>query len=145
MRAKVGHFVVVSALAFWLGGLTFYAGIVVPIANRLLGSDQQGLVTQQVTNYLNAIGVAALVLLFGNGMLVRSRALMLVAGILTLAQAALFVIHQQLDRLLEARSAGFDHSYFYAVHERYLIVVTIQWLTGLAALWYVLSTRKSSQ
>jgi hypothetical protein len=53
----------VLALAFWQGGFMFYGAVVVPVGAVVLGSHhEQGLVTQAVTNYLNAAGVVALVL-----------------------------------------------------------------------------------
>jgi hypothetical protein len=55
---------VVLALAGWWGALTFYGAVVVPEGTEQLGSQTQGLVTQQVTRTLNLIGVAAAALSF---------------------------------------------------------------------------------
>jgi hypothetical protein len=139
MRATIRLYLVVSLLAFWLGGLTFYAGVVVPIANRVVGSDQQGLVTQQATNYLNGIGVGVLAVLLGHALIVRSRALLVVVALMSAAQVALFLIHGQLDAMLD--SSAVDAGDFYAIHRRYLIVTAGHWLAGLAALWIVLAPR----
>jgi uncharacterized membrane protein len=54
-------------IMLWWGGLTFYSAIVVPIGTNVLqSSEQQGLVTQQVTKYLNALGLVAAVVLAWN-------------------------------------------------------------------------------
>ncbi len=45
------------AWAIWWGGLSFYALFVVPIGTEIVGGFEQGLITQRVTNWLNAIGV----------------------------------------------------------------------------------------
>lgn len=58
----VGRVIVVVAGAVWLGGLTFYAAVVIPTAHDVLGSHREvGFITQQVTERINAIAVVALV------------------------------------------------------------------------------------
>src|SRR5687768_15958646 len=111
MRETVRLFSVMALLALWLGGLTFYAAVVVPIANRIVGTDQQGLVTQQATNYLNWIGVGAIGWLLANALLVRSPPLFATAMILGLTQAGLFVIHSQLDQMLAPPAADLGGFY----------------------------------
>jgi len=46
---------VLLLFAVWWGGLTFYAAIVVPIGTELIGASEQGFVTQQVTQWHNAV------------------------------------------------------------------------------------------
>ena len=47
-----------------MGGFTFYGGVLISTANQVLGSERDvGFVTQQVTNWLNFIGVLALIIL----------------------------------------------------------------------------------
>ena len=42
------RFLVVVALMFWLGGFTFYAGVVVPVGTRALKSPmKQALITRR--------------------------------------------------------------------------------------------------
>src|SRR5437763_1192968 len=49
-------------LMFWLGGFTFYAGVVVPIGTDVLASSvEQGRITRQVAVWLNVACAAALV------------------------------------------------------------------------------------
>src|SRR2546428_9021513 len=56
------RFLVLAALMFWQGGFTFYAAVVVPVGQQVLGSDlEQGFITRQVTQWLNVAGAVALV------------------------------------------------------------------------------------
>ena len=69
-HAEVGRrFLVVLALGFWLGGFTFYAGVVIHAGHRVFGSAREtGFLTQQVTTWLNFSGWLALAILFWNGL-----------------------------------------------------------------------------
>ena len=50
MQVLIRQFLVMSAVALWLGGFTFYALVVVPTGTDVLGgSVEQGFVTQAVT------------------------------------------------------------------------------------------------
>lgn len=128
------------ALALWWGGLTFYALVVVPIGTDLFGSIEQGFITQQVTNWLNAIGLGALTLLLWNLIVTRSRLLAVTWFAMALSLGALSLLHLRLDALLggdvEAPSIDVD---FYDIHRVYLLVTATQWLAqalhlaGLAA------------
>src|SRR5437764_12169532 len=63
------RFLVILALGFWLGGFTFYAGVVIHIGHRVFGSAREtGFLTQQVTGWLNLSGVLALGILFWNAL-----------------------------------------------------------------------------
>src|SRR5882757_5404654 len=58
------RFLAVAALMFWQGGFTFYAAVVVPVGQDVLGSHlEQGFITREVTWYLNIAGAAGLALL----------------------------------------------------------------------------------
>src|SRR5258708_34600224 len=60
------RFLAVAALMFWQGGFTFYAAVVVPIGQNVLGSHlEQGFITREVTWYLNIAGAVALAFLAG--------------------------------------------------------------------------------
>src|SRR5258708_24657032 len=63
-RRDLLRYAVVLALAGWWGALTFYGLVVVPEGTEQLGSQTQGLVTQQVTRTLNLMGVAVAALVF---------------------------------------------------------------------------------
>ena len=56
------RYLVLAALLFWQGGFTFYAVVVVPVGQEVLGSHkEQGFITREVTKYLNWAGAIALV------------------------------------------------------------------------------------
>src|SRR5437764_15421395 len=64
MATLFRRFLVLAALMFWQGGFTFYAAVVVPVGQHVLGSHAaQGFITREVTRYLNLAGAAALVFL----------------------------------------------------------------------------------
>ena len=53
--------VAIAALAVWLGGLVFYATLVIPAGAEVLGGHTAfGFVTREVTNRLNLLGSAVL-------------------------------------------------------------------------------------
>jgi hypothetical protein len=61
MTCFVRRFLVLIALMFWQGGFLFYAAVVVPIGQSVLGSHlEQGMITRQVTTYLNLAGCISL-------------------------------------------------------------------------------------
>jgi len=132
-----------AAFAFWLGGLTFYAIVAVPVGTEVLGGAvAQGFVTQAVTQRLNLVAVGALAAIAWNalgtsitrGPIVGTWLVMLVA------QAVLFAIHPSLDRLLEpAAHIVVEPARFYATHRVYLLVTAAQWIAGAAHLVLVVS------
>lgn len=138
------------ALFFWQGGFMFYGGVVVPIGSAVLGSErEQGFITRQVTNYINLAGAVALAvwawdLAAGRGGSCVGRRLRwaIWAG-LVLSLAVLAWLHPQLDRLLKPEDAVIlNRRAFRALHERYLIVSTVQWVGCLAlSAWMIQSWR----
>jgi hypothetical protein len=139
MLILLRRFLVLAALMFWLGGFTFYAAVVVPIGQEVLGSHlEQGLITRQVTNYMNlASGVA--VLLLGWDVAAardpsagRRRARWL-SWVGVLAFLALLVwLHPRLDALLDLDEVRLlDAKRFRTLHRWYLWVSTFQWTCGL--------------
>src|SRR5215469_3439353 len=60
------RFAVLLMFALWMGGFTFYTLIVIPTGGKVLdgGERDVGFITQQVTIWLNWIGVAALPVFF---------------------------------------------------------------------------------
>ena len=62
----IRRFLFIAAVAFWLGGFTFYTSVVIPVGTHTLGSVRQGFITQQVTGWLNVAGAFALPLVFWN-------------------------------------------------------------------------------
>jgi hypothetical protein len=122
-------------LSLWMGGFTFYAAVVVPVGQDVLGSHrEQGFVTRRVTDYLNASGAIALLVLAWDTLASRAqrtleRRLRLGAWIgLAGTLAVLVWLHQRLDALLDPDSFSIrDHRSFYALHRWYLLTSTVQW------------------
>ena len=131
-----------AALAFWQGGFTFYATVVVPMGEEVLGSSiDQGFVTQRVANYLNLAGAVALPLLFWDVAAVKKKSRLRAASWLVMAVSLglLAGMHAYLDQFLDAESKSvMDHSRFYFAHEVYLTVCAVQWASGLVFLFTTL-------
>jgi hypothetical protein len=131
------RWVALAAMTAWLGGFTFYSAVVIPILHDELGGLDAGVITGQVSNYLNAFGVGAVVawcvLLAVEraegtrwARRVRAALLALTAAIL----AGLIALHPVLD----ARLAAGSMRGFYPLHQVYLIASTVQWGVNLALL-----------
>lgn len=136
---------VLAALAFWQGGFSFYATVVVPVGQEVLGSHRdQGFVTRNVTNYLNFAGGIALLPLawdawFPGGTVRRwQRVRRLAWGGMGIALVALIWLHVRLDALLEPQGANIlDPKTFYGVHRWYLWASAFQF--GCAVIYGVLA------
>jgi hypothetical protein len=129
---------VLAALLFWQGGFTFYAAVVVPVGQEVLGSHvRQGLITRRVTGYLNLAGAVALVPLAWGAAACRAGRLRRLLWLCWLGMALLLAwlawLHPRLDALIdvEARSI-LDRQDFRPLHRLYLWVSTFQWAIGLA-------------
>ncbi len=128
------------ALAFWLGGFTFYSAVVIPVLHDRLGSPlETGLVTQRVTDALNLLGVATitlgwLVILFEEpsqqSATGRRRWVMRALAVTTVCLVILMALHRVLDRRLDAA----ERHGFYPLHRLYLWVSTVQWVANLSLL-----------
>ncbi|MEP6859203.1 MAG: hypothetical protein ABJE66_01185 [Deltaproteobacteria bacterium] len=126
--------------AIWWGGFTFYAAVVVPTGQRVLGSaTAQGFVTQPVSNWINIIGAVVIagscwnmVSARRNASLPVRRALVISWAVLAIAEVVLVVLHPRIDAMLDTttRSIAVDRSVFYAMHRGYLLVATAQWLAA---------------
>jgi hypothetical protein len=138
--------VVAMSVAYWLGGLLFYASVVIPTAHEVLGSHREvGFITRRVTVWINLIACCALVVLLGDLLAGRPaaaprRGIWLTWGLLAAAQAGLIVLHPRLDRLLDpATHSILARASFYPVHRVYLLLVTMQLAVGVVHIWHVLS------
>jgi hypothetical protein len=139
MLSAVRQYLVVLAIALWLGGFTFYALVVVPTgADVLGGSVEQGFVTRVVTLHLNRIALGALLILLWNVVVQRGKLLTATWLGMLLAQLALFAIHPRLDGMLDPTTHDVA-SDFHLLHEVYLWIAAIQWGLGLAHIWAVLA------
>jgi hypothetical protein len=140
----IRRYVVMLVMAMWMGGFTFYALIVIPTAEAVLGSERQtGFITQQVTRWLNLIGLVALLTLLWN---VRSSwkskyprlrlGLLLCWTLMFLAQAGLFITHPFMDKLLDPQTRAIHgHGQFANLHQIYLTFATTQWIAALSYIW----------
>ncbi len=141
------RFLAACGLAVWLGGFTFYGAVVIPMGEQVLGSHRPvGFITQQVSEWLNLIGVVALVLLLANMAaewrgLSGWRKLGLAATwlIMAVGLAALFALHPSLDAVLQRESQEIvNYDRFLLLHRYYLAISTLQWSAGLLHAWCLL-------
>jgi hypothetical protein len=99
------RFITVVALAVWFGGFTFYSTAVIDTSQKVLHSHlRAGLITQQVTNWLNWISIPTLAICAWNWLSLRKHERRLWVFILGVAlvgmmamQVALFPTHRVLD------------------------------------------------
>ena len=135
----------IASFATWFGGFGFYVSIVVPIGTDVLGTPfAQGMITRQVTNWLNLFsGIAFTSMLLESVMSWRQSApwlrriqlglcLLLIASLI-----ALVVLHPALDAMIDFEAGSVtDSDEFYNLHRIYLWVSTVQWLA--AWIWLVI-------
>ena len=145
MKTLLRRYLVLLTLAFWMGGFTFYTGVVIRVGNQVMGGERDvGFITQQVTNLLNWIGVLSLVILAWNAWLERRGIPRLMLGLSWLAmaatQAGLFLNHAELDRMLDTDTHKIHNplATFFNWHRLYMTVATAQWLAALGYLWFVI-------
>ncbi|MBY0230552.1 MAG: hypothetical protein K2W96_14805 [Gemmataceae bacterium] len=138
MRA-VWRYLVMAAFVFWLGGVTFYMAVVVPIGTEVLESGRrQGFITRRVTGAINLAAAAALALLLLDLLASPGRRRWRVGLWLVMAacQAALFWLHGVLDAHLDPSDLSVaDQPAFWQRHRVYLWLHTAQWLAALGFLW----------
>lgn len=128
-------------LSVWMGGFTFYSAVVIPVLHESLGSLDTGFVTQQVTDYLNYIGVGAVLVWWTAAGVerrdgparVRAVRLLLLAAT-TLILVGLMALHRVMDGRLETGSLRG----FYPLHRVYLIASTVQWFVNLGLMTVLL-------
>ena len=146
-RGAIGRFLVIAAIAFWLGGFSFYSGVAIPMGVEVLGTHKAvGFITQRVTNWLNVCGVVALTILLANtlamwkgrGKLLRYTLLATWAA-MAMIEIELIALHPVMDRLLTAQPVReiLNPDRFDLLHHVYLISTTVQWLFGMIHVWCV--------
>jgi hypothetical protein len=135
-RANWVTYVSVLVTCFLIGGLTFYAAIVVPAATSVWGASDQGFVTRLVAWRFNALATPAwCALLVLNGKNAGRWMRMLMVTML-LIQVGLWVSHYSLDSLLDvSQRAVTEESVFYVRHQVYLWLTTAQILVGWGLVW----------
>jgi hypothetical protein len=148
----VRRFLFVSAVAFWLGGFTFYGSVVIPTGIKVLhGHVKQGFITRQVTEWLNVSGAIALPILLWNTLAIwsargpRTRCILVATwAAMAAVQVELFLLHPALDRLLDPQAREvLDYGRFDMLHRLYLTSSTIQWAAGLLHVWCAVAGKES--
>ena len=141
----IRRYIVLLMFALWMGGFTFYTLIVIPTGGKVLGGERDvGFITQQVTNWLNWLGILALLVLAWNALAEgRGIARMLLAFswlAMAVMQAGLFLIHPVLDHMLDTATHKIHNPMvtFFNWHRFYMIVASAQWLAALIYLWLAL-------
>lgn len=130
-----------SFALFW-GGLTFYTGFVVRISHDVLSDPMDGgLITQRVTVLLQDLGVVTVGFMGLNSWQVRQQAsrfgnvLLIVTAILALSLLGLFLVHAQLDAVIDvANNDIIDPDQFDTGHRRYNQLTTVEWIASLVYL-----------
>ena len=138
---------VIAAVAWWLGGFTFYAGVAIPMGVEVLGSHKAvGFVTERVTNWLNFGGVIALAIFLWNMAVSRHaggkwtrRTMLLTWIIMAVIEVELILLHPRMDRLITTHPHRMilDDDKFDLFHHVYLISTTVQWALGALHVWCV--------
>jgi hypothetical protein len=121
------RFLVLIAFAFWQGGFTFYASVVVHIGLHV-DRQVQSEITKYVSIYLNIIGAIALTVLAWDLLPVdpsawRRGIRLVMWSVMLLMLGALIGVHVQLMR-----------EFSKPIHDLYLWASTVQWGAGLVYL-----------
>ncbi len=141
------RYLLLTTFVIWWGGFTFYALAVVPSGHSVLKSRmRQGFITEQVTRKLNILGV--LTLSFIAAELCRKQRKKETFRIATawaswtgmaVTLVMLIWLHEKLGALLDFdRRTVLDDAQFYQMHRIYLLVASVQWLSGavfLPVMW----------
>lgn len=137
------RFLLLCAMGWWLGGLTFYSLVVIRAAHQIVGNHTKvGFITQKATTGLNAIGVGALALMLWNGWASwrgsrpwTRRGLAAAWLTAAAAHAWIYVLHGRLDAMLDFQARRVhEGAVFHGPHELYLIATGIEWGAGLVYL-----------
>ncbi len=120
------------AWAVWWGGLTFYGAVVVPIGAQVIGSVEQGFITQRVSLWIYAFTILYLMLVlpdvWRHGRLIHRIAWGTAIGMFP----GLWFLHRHLSAMLDpATRTIHDDAPFYSWHAIYLWLIAVQWLCGL--------------
>lgn len=137
MTTMMRRLLALAVLAFWQGGFTFYASVVVPMAQAQIGHTRQGFITRHVTDYLNVSGAVALLVLVWDSATptpaARARRLRWISWlVMALTLVVLVWLHGRMEGLLEVEDVNVvDRPTFRGYHRCYLWVNTVQWSFAL--------------
>ena len=146
------RFVTLLGAGLWLGGFTLYTAFVIPVGHRQLSAGKFGFVTGEVTALLNEVAAIALVLLLvnlvmewkrmGNALRWAGAGAWLLSAFAT---AGLYFLHRAIDGALDYKVREIlDRNRFESLHERYELVATIQWASGVIHVWFMLAGWRKS-
>ncbi|MCU0708738.1 MAG: hypothetical protein MUF23_10630, partial [Pirellula sp.] len=125
-------YLVVVSWAFWMGGFSFYFGVVIRVGGEIVGDSSQGFITQGVTLWLNRIGLIALGVFLCQVWVSKNRWLALLWAAMAIEQGILMTLHRMLDRMLDGpNQAILDAARFPVWHEWYEFNSAIQWLAAM--------------
>ena len=126
----------VMLAGFLIGGVTFYASLVVPAATSIWGATDQGFVTRLVTWRFNVIATPCWMLMLFWSKRYADRVLTGILVSLLVVQVGLCLAHYSLDILLDPEQGAVLHEgTFYRRHQLYLWLTTAQILMGWALIW----------
>jgi len=131
------RFLVIQALLLWQGGFLFYAAVVIPIGSDVLGSWAQGTVTRHVTDRMNVIGAATVLILawdqWANAVPNCRKCRWALWLAMTLSLVALALLHPAIASYVDGTGSEspWEFRTFYFWHRVYLYVSTAQWAAGL--------------
>lgn len=141
-----------ACFSMWFGGFGFYVSIVVPIGTDILGSARnQGMITQQVTDWLNLFaGIAVVAMLLESYVSWKSIAgfskwwLLSLAVLVSVFLGGLVWLHPVLDAMIDPSEMEIsDEAKFYQLHRLYLWLSTIQWIAAWA--WLIVLSHRWSR
>ncbi len=143
MLRNILTYLLLVAFAFWMGGFSFYFGVVVRIGDDVIGGTEQGFITRQISWWLNVAGVVTLALMGAHLYFCRTGVLLLSLLGMLITQGLLMFRHSQLEALLDPESMSvLDAERFALLHENYEFLSGCQWLAAmiyLGGLVYALS------
>ena len=120
--------------ASWWGGLCFYAIVVVPIGTELIGSVEQGFITQRVTGWHNILTGVFLLCLVIEAVRQRSRILRSFGVSLAIIEIGLITWHRHLTGMMDFADQSVPGD-FYDQHAIYLWITAAEWFLGIALAW----------
>lgn len=125
------HLTTVLLIISWTC-FTFYSAVVVPIGTDLFDPMHQGLITRQVTVWLNLLtGVYVVSHLAELLILPSSRYQWILWGLISASLIGLLILHPMLDELILPDQTGITSKReFYSLHRSYLWVNTLSWVAG---------------
>ena len=140
------QYIAVAAIVVWLGGFSFYAVHVLRVGGHIVGHLEQGYVTQKVTDTLNIIATVMLICVavdIAVHLRYIAKPVLAIRGlgfvVMLASLCLLFVIHNQLDALLDLETFRKPkYGEFHPHHQNYQMTMTFFWCGCVAELAFML-------